>query len=68
MFKNLEAEMTRKDVSSEKLAHTIGRSYNSIRHRLNGKIPFTVDEALIIKKKLFPECSLDYLFQKEGES
>lgn len=66
MYKNLEAEMVRSGVTSEIIASTIGRSYNSVRARLNGKIPFTLDEAMLIKKKLFPDWPMDYLFDVEA--
>lgn len=66
MYKNLEAEMVRSDITSETIANTIGRSYNTVRARLNGKIPFTLDEAMLIKKKLFPDCPMDYLFDVEA--
>lgn len=67
MFKNLEAEMIRASINSEMVAKTIGKSYNSTRMKINGKKPFTVDEAMLIKKELFPAFSLDYLFAKDEE-
>ena len=60
--------MTRSDISSERVAHIIGKSYNTTRMKINGKMPFTLDEAVRIKKMLFPGMTLEYLFKKESEA
>ena len=67
MFKNLEAEMIRSSVSSENIAEVIGKSYNTTRAKIVGTRPFTIDEAMAIKKTLFPNNSIDYLFATESE-
>lgn len=65
MYKNLEAEIVRHDISKEDIAHTINKSYQTIMLKLSGKYSFTLDEALDIRNSYFPEFSLDYLFQKQ---
>lgn len=65
MYKNLEAEIARYDIPKEKLAHSIDKSYQTITLKLNGKFPFTLDEAFKIRNEYFPDLSLDYLFEKE---
>lgn len=64
MYRNLEAEIARHNVSKEDLAHTINKSYQTITLKLNGKYPFTLDEAFEIRDKYFPNCSMGYLFEK----
>lgn len=67
MFKNLQAEMSRKDVSIKDISKAINRSYDTTRQKLSGKYAFSVIEMWEIKNKLFPECELGYLFEMEGE-
>lgn len=63
MFRNLEAEMTRKGISRQDLAELIGVSYNTARNKIKGNNRFFFDEAYKIKEELFPEYSLEYLFE-----
>lgn len=64
MYRNLEAELIRKDISRDDLAEAIGKSYNTLSNKMIGKAPFLYDEVLTIKRKFFPDCDLEYLFQK----
>ncbi len=62
MYRNLEAEMARANVSKCQLAKCIGKTYNTILRKLNGNCPFTLDEALIIHKHFFPNIDFTELF------
>ena len=64
MYRNLEAEIVRNNLSREVIAKAIGRTYNTFNLKLNGKSPFTYDEALVIQEKFFPEIDLKKLFSK----
>lgn len=67
MFKNLEAEMVRKGISRDDIAHLLNQSYNTIGNKLRGDSKFLFDEAYAIKEKFFPEFDLEYLFVKENK-
>lgn len=64
MYNNLIAEMARKHMDRFKVAETIGKSYNQTREKINGKSPFTYDEALTIQETLFPDLDIKYLFTR----
>ena len=63
MFPNLLAEMARNDITQEQLQIATGRNKSTISEKLNGKREFTLVEIKNIRDKLFPNLSLDYLFE-----
>ena len=63
MLKNLVAEMAREGVLYKDLAEMLGRDEKSISNKISCKTEFTRKEMVQIRKQLFPECSLDYLFE-----
>lgn len=67
MFRNLIAELARAGMSIEAFARALGVSRKTANNKLNGRTEFTLSE---IKKTaaLFPNISLDYLFQQDKES
>lgn len=64
MLKNLIAEMARKGILYKDLAEILGRDEKSISNKISCKTEFTRKEMVQIRNKLFPECSLDYLFEQ----
>ena len=64
MYVNLIAEMARNRIDRYGVAKAIGKSYNQTREKINGKAPFTYDEALTIQETLFPDQDLKYLFKR----
>ena len=62
MYRNLIAEMARRGLSAEDIAKVIGKSVRTARDKLNGKYPFTLNEAARIKKTYFSGMELEYLF------
>lgn len=62
MYKNLEAEMARLGITRGNLAEILNVRYATIIEKMNGKSRFYYDEAMKIKNTLFPELSLEYLF------
>ncbi|MEE0744916.1 MAG: hypothetical protein UIL73_00360 [Anaerovoracaceae bacterium] len=67
MLKNLIAEMARNDMSYKDLAEILGRDEKSISNKISCKTEFTRKEMILIKKEVFPDCTLDYLFEQTGE-
>ena len=64
-YVNLEAEIARKGVAKKEIAETLGVRLATVYDKLKGKYPFTLDEALKMKDKYFPEFTLEYLFYSE---
>lgn len=64
MLKNLIAEMAREGISYKELARIINRDETSVSNKICCKTEFTRREMVEIKKKLFPDCTLDYLFEQ----
>ena len=62
MYRNLEAEISRKNISKSELAEHIGISPSTLYQKLNGKSKFTLPEAKKIREALGINASLDYLF------
>lgn len=67
MYPNLEAEIARKSITKAKVAEKIKMPITTFSQKINGKFEFTVAEAKRIKKRVFPEHSIEYLFKKRGE-
>ncbi|HEK4529257.1 TPA: XRE family transcriptional regulator [Clostridioides difficile] len=62
MFNNLKAEMARFDIKSSDVAKVLGVTNRAISCKFTGKTEFTRIEMFKIRKELFPNHSLDYLF------
>ena len=67
MLKNLIAEMARNNISYKDLAKILGRGEKSISNKISCKTEFTRKEMMRIKKEVFPDCTLDYLFEQTSE-
>lgn len=65
MFKNLEAEMTRQNISFEHMAKLLDISYHSFRFKMKGITEWKFSEMVLIKKTLSIEEDLtfEYLFE-----
>lgn len=64
-YPNLEAELARKNIKRKELAELLKVRPATIYDKLNGKYPFTVNEAMTIKNHFFPNLTVDYLFSQE---
>jgi len=62
VYNNLNAEMARNQIKPQQIADVIGKKYGQTRLKLKGDYSFTMEEAAKIKKELFPDLDLDYLF------
>lgn len=67
MFPNLNAEMGRDKLTIKDLAEISGINYESLKLKLRGVTEFKLCEMISIKKKAFPNKSLDYLFETDEE-
>lgn len=68
MYANLEAEMTRVGIKNEDLAKVIGRDERTVRNKRAGVTEFTLNETLAIRGKFFPNMTLEYLFERSGDT
>ena len=48
------------------LSEETGIGYQSLKNKMSGNTEFKISEMLLIKK-VFPGCSLEYLFHTEEE-
>lgn len=65
VFPNLRAELARKNISNMELSSLIGKSPMDLRSKMIGESEFTLWEIYRIKKHLFPDLTIDYLFSKK---
>lgn len=63
MFKNLNAEMARKDLNGKIVALGIGMTEKTFSNKKLGKSEFTRSEMLKIKRVFFNDLTLEYLFE-----
>lgn len=64
VYPNLEAEMTRNNITRQDLADLLEVRYGTIILKLQGETPFKYDEALKIKNTFFCDLMLEYLFAR----
>jgi predicted transcriptional regulator len=64
MFRNLNAELARNNMTIKDLAAKTNIKYESLKNKLSGVTEFKRSEMISIKKE-FPQCTLDYLFATE---
>ena len=67
MYRNLEAEIVRKNLNKEDIAKAINKTYNTLTLKIAGRYPFTYDEAVTIQENFFPNCEIKQLFYKTEE-
>lgn len=68
MCRNLLAEMVRKEIEPEDIMKVIGISRRTWHNKSRGLTQFTVKEAMSIRDTYFPECSIEYLFDRAAEA
>ncbi len=64
-YENLDAEKARRGVTNAMFAEAIGKSVETIDKKMSGKVDWKINEVLAIKRKFFPNDTLDYLFASE---
>lgn len=67
MFENLKAEMGRTNITIMDFSkdEELNLSYETLRNKFSGKTEWNKREMWLIKKKYFPKCSIEYLFEQK---
>lgn len=65
-LKNLKAEMSRNGITQRTIADSLSMSLNNFNLKVNERVPMTVDEAREVQSRFFPELTLDYLLESDG--
>lgn len=68
MFENLIAEMSRKNITRMDLSkdNELNLSYETLRNKFSGKTEWNKREMWLIKRKYFPDKTIEYLFEQKG--
>ena len=61
---NLKSQMAIHEVKIEDIAKLLGIHRNSAANKVNGETAFSIEEAVKVRDKFFPEKTLEYLFEK----
>lgn len=64
MYRNLEAELKRNEITREQLAQLLGVTVSTMSEKLTKPNRLKVHEARMIRKTFFPNLTLDYLFEE----
>lgn len=64
---NAKKELAAKAVTIKALAALLGVSEKTAWNKANGVCPFTVTEALTVKRELLPEFETEYLFSESTD-
>lgn len=67
MFPNLEAEMARSKITQAKLADILDVTPTTMSFKLSGRSSLSLRECVEIRRKAFPDKTLDYLFATDEE-
>lgn len=64
VYSNLRAEMARHNLGITDIANKLGLTRETVSKKLSGKSKITLDEAMEIKKILFFDKNVEYLFKE----
>ncbi|HEY5585673.1 MAG TPA: XRE family transcriptional regulator [Ruminiclostridium sp.] len=67
-YSNLLAEMARNQIAQQDIAILLGKTVSTVNTKINGKYPFTLDEAMKIQENLFKDKDIPYLFEKQEQA
>lgn len=67
LYPNLEAEMARGGIAQKDIAELLGKDPTTICNWMNGRSgDFPVGAVFRVKEELFPNCTVDYLFERRA--
>lgn len=66
-LQNLKSELVRKGVKQYEVAEFLDMTNSNFAKKLSESIPITREEMYAIRDKYFPNESIDYLFQSDGD-
>ena len=64
MYRNARAEMVRAGLKLENVAEAMDLTISTLSQKLNGKYPFTLNEAKLFKKIVKSELPIEILFEE----
>lgn len=65
MLPNLLAEMAREEVTINDIKNALVISTRTAFNKVNGITEFSVGEATVVRNTFFPNCKIEYLFEKK---
>lgn len=65
LYPNLKAEMSRHGIGLSDLARAWGTTERTVTNRINGTTEITFAQCRALRDALFPNMSIDYLFNSE---
>lgn len=68
MFRNLEAELVRRNIKKSEVAQTLGVTPSTLSVKLSGKSPINLTEVLKIKEMLGVDIPVEVLFATDEQS
>lgn len=66
-YLNLKAEMAKRNITIEAIAKELSIHRNSVSYKINRGGSFSIEESMRIRKKFFPDLSLDYIFAHDDK-
>jgi hypothetical protein len=67
-YKRLLSRMAISGHNSSSIGKLLGISYSTMRNKMKGQAPFTLEEALRVRQILAPEEKLEDLFEKTAQN
>lgn len=64
VYPNLEAEMARSSVTQKDIASLLGKTPETVCNWMNGRGEFPVSAVMTVKREMFPNHSVEYLFSE----
>lgn len=68
MYNNLKSVVAKKNVTHQMISELLGIGTKTVYNKLNGESDWLIPEAMKLKKYLFPEYDLDWLFAKDEKT
>lgn len=66
MYKNLRAEIVRLGLTNKEFAEKVGIKPSTFSTKIQGKVEFTLSEAMKIKNFVGSEMPIEYIFSSDG--
>lgn len=63
MYPKLLTAMKKHNITEKDIARLINIPYTTVRDRTRGKYSFTIEQAMLINKKMFPSYKSEELFE-----
>ena len=64
MYPNLKAELARNKITIKDLSERLDINYSTLKNKVSGITDFKCREMYLIKKEVFPNQTIDYLFEE----